>query len=373
MGMREHAAQRLGQAIARERSTIERQWLDQVQRDVVTTPGVALTQLRNGMPHYLDALVKVLATGQNALDRSARSAWQDVASEHGITRVRIGFDIGQLVHEFIVLRHVIRGVIKDELGGPDSEVEGMLADVIEAAVSAAVQAYVDARDHELRRTQAENIGFLTHELRNPLSTAVLAATQLRRHAAPMQGPVLDSLDRGLGKLADLIDSVLLTQNLEAGKVRVRPVPIALGEIIEPSLEASRRVAEQKQLSFRVSFDGRLHVELDPLLTRSAIQNLVDNAVKFTDVGGVELGVEDLGERFRLHLRDSCAGISPQELRTIFEPFERGHSGKAGTGLGLAIARRAVEAQGGSIHAESSGTHGCHFWIDLPKRAKERDD
>jgi signal transduction histidine kinase len=114
------------------------------------------------------------------------------------------------------------------------------------------------------------------------------------------------------------------------------------------------------------------VELDPLLTRSAIQNLADNAVTYTDLGGVDLSVEDQGEAFRLHLRDSCGGISPQELRTIFEPFERGHSGKAGTGLGLAIARRAVEAQGGSIHAESTGTHGCHFWIDLPKRARERD-
>jgi signal transduction histidine kinase len=373
MGMPDEAAQRLSQVIARERSTIERQWLDQVQRDVVTTPGVELTQLRDGMPDYLDALVKVLAAGQNALDRTARSAWQDVAGEHGITRVRIGFDIGQLVREFIVLRHVIRRVVEDQQGGPDAEVEGILADVVEAAVTAAVRAYVDARDHQLRRTQAENIGFLTHELRNPLSTAVLAANQLRRHAPPTQGPVLDTLDRGLGKLADLIDSVLLTQKLEAGKVRVRPVPIALVEIIEPSLEASRRVAEQKQLSFLVSFDTRLTVELDPLLTRSAIQNLADNAVKYTDLGGVELNVEDRGETFRLHLRDSCAGISPEELRTIFEPFERGHNGKAGTGLGLAIARRAVEAQGGSIHAESSGTHGCHFWIDLPKRAKDRED
>jgi signal transduction histidine kinase len=60
------------------------------------------------------------------------------------------------------------------------------------------------------------------------------------------------------------------------------------------------------------------------------------------------------------------GISKEELQTVFEPFRRGTTDKAGTGLGLAIARRAVEAQGGSIGAESPGPHGCHFWIALPR-------
>ena len=65
--------------------------------------------------------------------------------------------------------------------------------------------------------------------------------------------------------------------------------------------------------------------------------------------------------------DTCEGLSPEELRTIFEPFKRGRSAKGGTGLGLAIARRAVEAQGGSIHGESPGPVGCRFSITLPKR------
>jgi len=103
--------------------------------------------------------------------------------------------------------------------------------------------------------------------------------------------------------------------------------------------------------------------------RSAIQNLADNAAKYTDSGEVEVTVEERGERLVVHFRDTCAGISADELQTIFEPFERGHTGKAGTGLGLAIARRAVEAQGGSIHAESSGKDGCHFWVDLPRAAQ----
>jgi signal transduction histidine kinase len=72
------------------------------------------------------------------------------------------------------------------------------------------------------------------------------------------------------------------------------------------------------------------------------------------------------------MRDTCIGISPEELKTIFEPFKRGAAGRlssSGTGLGLAIARRAVRAQGGDMGAESPGHSGCHFWLSLPKQAR----
>jgi len=72
--------------------------------------------------------------------------------------------------------------------------------------------------------------------------------------------------------------------------------------------------------------------------------------------------------FTVHVRDTCDGISKEEIRTIFEPFNRGTTGKSGTGLGLAIARRAVEAQGGTIQVESGEPSGCHFWITLPKQS-----
>ena len=363
------AAKRLAEIIDKNRAEIERRWLEQVQRVLVKTPEVAITQLRDGIPDYLQALVKLLSSGgEHEIGTTATSAWQDVAREHGITRVRIGFDISELVREFVILRHVIDTVVEEKQEtehGPAA----LLADSLDAAIMAAVQAYVDARDHQARRTQAQNIAFLTHELRNPLSTAVLALAQLHRHAHPEQRALLDTLERSTKKLSELIDSVLLTQTLEVGKVEVRPTEVTLSQILEPALEASRQMASQKHLSFHASYDPNSTVKLDQLLTRSAISNLADNAAKYTDSGGVEITVEERSERLIVHFRDTCAGISADELQTIFEPFERGHTGKAGTGLGLAIARRAVEAQGGSIHAESSGKDGCHFWVDLPRVAQ----
>ena len=359
-------ARRLGRLIEADLREIERRWLEQVQRDVAEAQGVELTQLRDGIPDYLAAMVKLLKEADlDLLNGNARAAWADVAREHGITRVRIGFDIGQLVHEFVVLRRVI-GRVADR--DPDrADAKELVSEIVEAAIAVAVQAYVDARDTEARRTQAESVAFLTHELRNPLTTAVLTAAKLRNQARPEEARHMETLQRNLARLGELIDSVLLTQKLEAGEVVVALSDVPLGPLLESALEAARKVAETKRLPFHVRYDPDLTVRLDPVLTRSAIANVVDNAVKYTDAGEVDVEVVDRRDEVVVDVRDTCPGLSPEELQTIFEPFKRGSSSKAGTGLGLAIARRAVEAQGGSIRAESPGPSGCRFSITLPKR------
>jgi signal transduction histidine kinase len=368
---REQAAALLGQAIDQNRLEIERRWLARVQAEVVDRPSISLTQLRDGLPHYLVALVEQLR-GSSDVDIEARSeaAWTKVARDHGVTRVRHGFDITQLIHEFMVLRHVIHD-ISEESGVAVDGTDAVLADVLDAAISAAVKAYVDARDYETRKKQAEQIAFLIHEFRNPLTTATMIATQLRRRAAPELKRLLEILDRSHKSLSDLIDGVLLTEKLEAGKIECHPVELRLGQIMESALQAARGVAVQKGLAFEASYDPDRQVQVDPLLTRSAIQNLADNAVKYTDRGHVEVMVEDDGGELIVHVRDTCQGLSAEELRTIFEPFERGATRKAGTGLGLAIARRAVEAQGGSIGAESPGQAGCHFWVRIPAAGRPK--
>jgi signal transduction histidine kinase len=361
---------RLAKLIEQQRLEIERRWLDRVQRDLAGGSGIEPTHLRDGLPDYLAALAQLLSSEDRNLSESAEPAWAKVAREHGITRVRIGFDLDQLIHEFIILRHVIREIAVEDgmaVGTSDS----ILADALDPAIATSANAYVEARNYEARRKQAENIGFLTHELRNPLAIAVLKASQLRRNAGADQVRYLDDLDRCLQQLATLIDSVLLTERLEAGKIESRPADVTLGLIMEPALEAARTVAAKKGIAFRVTFDADLPVRLDPLLTRSAIQNLADNAAKYVDSGQVDVAVEELPDGLVVHVRDTCAGISEEELRTIFEPFERGTTRKSGTGLGLAIARRAVEAQGGSIGAESPGMSGCHFWIMLPKHPETK--
>jgi signal transduction histidine kinase len=367
----EPAAQRLGRVIGQNQAEIERRWLERVEGGIALKTGVEPTHLRDGLPDYLTALVKLFSRPNvEHLDLAAEPSWSRVAREHGITRVRIGFNITQLIQEFIVLRRVIRELAHEQ----DAHTEGLealLADTLDAAIAASVSAYVDARDYDTRRRQAANVGFLTHELRNPLSTAVLTTSALRRQAGAESAPLLDKLERNHKRLSELIDSVLLTEKLESGKVESRPVTITIGQLMEPALETARATATSKGLSLHIDYDPSIQVHADPILTRSAVQNLADNAVNYTDQGEVAIKVDDSADELTVHFRDTCDGISAEELRIIFEPFERGRTSKSGTGLGLAIARHAIEAQGGTIHAESPERSGCHFWIALPKSTVAR--
>jgi signal transduction histidine kinase len=354
----------LGRSVASSAKEIEARWLERVSAEVAATHEVHPTLLRNGMPDYLAELARLLSGVHDPTDGTA--SWVRVARDHGVTRVRVGFDIEQLIQEFVILRKVIEEVGRDH-DGLTATAASTLADLIDAAIAKSVSAYVEARDFEARRQQAENVGFLVHELRNPLSSAVAAATVVREASDLAHSKSLDILDRSQRRLTELIDSVLLTKKLEAGRLEPRPVDVRIGALLDRATTAARLTASAKGLAFEVRCDPERTIRTDLELTQSALQNLVDNAVKYTDTGRVDVLVEIEAHAWSVHVRDSCSGLSPEELRTIFEPFRRGHTSKSGTGLGLAIARRAIEAQGGTIHAESPGVSGCHFWFTLPQK------
>lgn len=354
----------LGRVIAAKAREIEERWLVKVRAEIAQRPDVELTHLRDGIPDYLAALAKQLEANG---DREGSAIWADVAREHGITRVQSGFDIDQLVREFIVLRgEIIAEAIASRLW--TAETASLLADLIEAAIVESVRSYVEARDYQIRRLHAEHVGFLTHELRNPLATAI-SATSLLREAAIDESRALDALERSHARLNRLIDRVLEAERLESGTLTVQRAKIRERDLLDVATEAARKIAQEKGLAFVMNVAPDRVLDVDRDLTRSAIQNLADNAVKYTDHGKVEITTSADDTNWFMHVRDTCPGLSHNDLRAIFEPFRRGATTKHGTGLGLAIARRAIELQGGSIGAESPGPVGCHFWITLPKRQR----
>jgi signal transduction histidine kinase len=178
------------------------------------------------------------------------------------------------------------------------------------------------------------------------------------------------LARSHTRLFDLVESVLEVERLNAEQVQLHIEKISEGELLGSAMDAARKTAQAKGLLFEVHCTPEREVQTDVKLTRSAVQNLVDNAVKYTDAGRVEVVTSMTDTSWVLHVSDTCPGLSAEELRTIFKPFRRGKTAKKGTGLGLSIAKRAVEVQGGSIHAESPGPIGCHFWITLPNKPSE---
>lgn len=362
---------RLAEVLDRRRDDVIARWSRRVRDDLGVE--LELSELLDAMPDYLRGLAEMMRKQRrpSSYQDGGAALWSDVAREHAITRVRQGFDIASLFREFTSLRTVLVEVVHEE-GFRDGAIVEALTESIEAAVQRAVESYVESRDSEARRTEAEHVAFVTHELRNPLATATLGVSRLREliAGAPEVDRALELVLRAHSKMEELIDSVLTVEKVRTAELELHPVPVPIRDIVEDAITGAREQAEAKHIPLEVRYDPELVLRTDRRLTASAIQNLVDNAVKYGGAGPVEVWTESTEEHVLFHVRDRCGGLSQGELDTIFLPFRRGRRQQAasGTGLGLSITKRAVEAQGGSVHVESTG-EGCHFWITLPRAAE----
>jgi signal transduction histidine kinase len=360
---------RLSALIRQRRDDIEERWLKAVSADVERTgPRVSLTDLRDAMGDYLERLAQALCA-ESSIEPSGEAAWKDVASHHALTRVQLGFDVDQLIHEFIVLRRTIAEIAIEDTARP-TETSELLAELIESAIAVAVRSYIESRDFATRKMQTEHVGFLTHELRNPLTTALVATSQLQRALglSPEALKLVDVVRRSLQRLNGLIDQVLTVERLDAAPRPAHTKDVVLTDLIGQAVEGATQQAAERGLALILEIDPKAVVQVDPELAASALQNVVDNAVKFTEEGTVRVTSEVRRDAVAVHVYDNCPGIPAGELDRIFEPFERGTSRKPGSGLGLAIARRAMEVVGGSIHAETGAGRGCHFWLVMPSAA-----
>ena len=166
----------MADAITRRKREIIERWLDQVRKRLENRT-IDAADLENGLEQYLEGISETLQKRENPVRTNGGTLWEEVAREHAATRVKLGFNISQLIEEFFILRRIIFDVAREEglLTGDRAEA---ISELISAAVGAAVKSYTDARDYATRRAEAEHVAFITHELRNPLTTALLAASEL---------------------------------------------------------------------------------------------------------------------------------------------------------------------------------------------------
>lgn len=217
---------------------------------------------------------------------------------------------------------------------------------------------------------------MSHELRTPLNAIIGYAQLLGRDAlTPRQRSAVDTIHDSGTHLLGLITDILDISKVEAGKLELLASPVQLRACIAGVTEMIRLRAQEKGLAFAVDVAADVpdRVTVDAKRLRQVLINLLDNALKFTATGEIGLAVSVAGwgggsVRLRFDVTDTGAGIAPEQLNRIFEPFEQvGNAAQrsGGTGLGLSIARQIVDMMAGTMTVESLTGSGSRFRVELP--------
>ncbi|MFL9886956.1 ATP-binding protein [Paraburkholderia agricolaris] len=223
------------------------------------------------------------------------------------------------------------------------------------------------------RAKGEFLANMSHELRTPLNGILGYAQILARDAllSERQRERVEAIRKSGEHLLTLIEDTLDFARIEAGKLRVEICDVRLAGFVDVIREIIGVKAEQKRLGFvcEVAGDAPAGVRADERRLRQVVLNLLANAVKFTDSGYVGLYISrSASSRVCFEVHDTGIGIGPDQLNTIFEPFEQLGAAErraGGAGLGLAISREFVSAMGGRIEVESRIGQGSVFRFELP--------
>jgi signal transduction histidine kinase len=341
-------------------------WLARVY-DTTAPQSMARKDVVDSMSDLLDLIVEKLRRDL-AESTVADQIPLDVAQEHGRQRFHLGFDMTAIVREHDLLRDVLFDEIEGSGYEPTlREVRGLLKCLFGALADSATH-YGIARDRQVRDQAEQYVGFLAHELRNPLSTARLAFSLLAERGRLPEERATHSMERALTSMQELLDGAL--GRISEGD---RPTPrcrrIDVAEFVGAIALESQPEADAKEIQTAVEVDDDLELEADPRLLRSAISNLLRNAIKFSRAGSrVVLSGRRGQGRVTLSVEDGCGGLPPGSVERLFSPFVQAGRDRTGFGLGLAIAKQAAEAHGGDIRVHDLPGRGCVFVVDLPVTA-----
>ena len=211
---------------------------------------------------------------------------------------------------------------------------------------------------------------ITHDIKAPAGSIIGYIDLLIRLVHDQrQQFYLRNMQSSARHLIDLVTSLLDYHRLEAGKMDLHPVTFNPYELFEHIYTSFLPIAEKKRLEliFQAELSRNLNLEGDPFRIRQIAENLLSNALKFTEKGNITLHVTYKGNQFLFHVSDTGCGMNIQEQARVFQAFTRLRSaqGQEGFGLGLSITKKLVELLHGDIHIESTPGNGSTFYVSMP--------
>lgn len=228
------------------------------------------------------------------------------------------------------------------------------------------------------RAKDEFLAMLGHELRNPLAPILTAVQLLALRRVPAIEREREIIERQVNHLVRLVDDLLDVSRITSGRIQLHTRPVDLRDVVAKAIEFASPLLEQHRHQLRVQLAAGLHVAADPDRLAQVVANLLTNAAKYTEPGGL-VTIEAHAEpgEVALSVSDTGVGIEPDMLPRVFELFVQERQSLArsqgGLGLGLAIVRSLVALHGGTVTAASRGRgQGSVFTVRLPRVAFAED-
>ncbi|HET7541967.1 MAG TPA: HAMP domain-containing sensor histidine kinase [Polyangiaceae bacterium] len=325
------------------------------------SPDHSSSELLGELPAFVDEITAAIR------QRNSRSPENGVlamgagpAAELGRQRQAMGFDVALTVLSI--------GVVSDSIGalGAKAGLSFEASDYqifnqcLDDAMATALTEYWKL-DRAPTGQDSVQLAFLAHELRNSLSSVQMAWRFLVQGHAGLHSRTAQVLERNLQRSIDMI-----AEALSGAQPSSRPplslAPVNLAQML---LNIRAGAVPERNISISVSADPALKIEADETLLASAVNNLLQNALKFThDSGQVQVRATRADDSVVIEVEDECGGLPAGDPEKLFEIFVRGSDPRS-TGLGLPIARKAVRAHKGEITVQDLPGKGCVFSIRLP--------
>ncbi|MBS1187113.1 MAG: hybrid sensor histidine kinase/response regulator [Burkholderiaceae bacterium] len=265
---------------------------------------------------------------------------------------------------FIGQRSVIRDITEQKLAGQR---------LLEAKTAA----------EHASRAKGEFLANMSHEVRTPMNAIIgLSTLALQQEISPVLRDHLSKINAASHSLLTMLNDILDYSKFEAGRMQLESVPFSLDTVLDNVAVLFATSADNKGVDFAIDVAPGVPRQLqgDPLRLGQVLNNLVGNALKFTEAGGVHVAITPLAAEagsalLRFVIRDTGIGIAPDRIEQIFEPFSQADGSItrrfAGTGLGLSISDKLVGMMGGKLVVESTPGQGSTFHFDLRFALPER--
>jgi signal transduction histidine kinase/CheY-like chemotaxis protein/HAMP domain-containing protein len=227
---------------------------------------------------------------------------------------------------------------------------------------------------EADRLRSEFVANMSHELRTPLNSIIGFSGILQKNREGTLNTkdlgYVEKINRNGRHLLGLINDILDLSKIEAGRMEAEPQAVDLIPVVRETVDLLQSQADARKLTLETDLQpASARVQTDPDKVKQILINLVGNAIKFTEAGGVTVHLTERDEAYEIDVEDTGIGISAEKLARIFEPFQQADSGTTrrygGTGLGLAISRSLAELLGGQLRVESELGQGSRFILRLP--------